>query len=98
MAIQTQYAWLKALGIDGDQQGAYDGTWFQCSGEWLETRSPATGEVIGRVKMASKADYDRVVKAAHEAFAAGAPSPAPPRRDRVRWATPSARRRPNSAT
>ncbi len=40
-------------------------------GEWLEVRSPATGEIVGRVPAGTEADVDRAVQAARAAFAAG---------------------------
>ena len=48
--------------------GAGAGT---ASGEWLEVRSPATGEVVGRVPAGTPADVDRAVAAARAAFNAG---------------------------
>ncbi|HEY3522947.1 MAG TPA: aminobutyraldehyde dehydrogenase [Candidatus Limnocylindrales bacterium] len=41
------------------------------SGEWLEVRSPATGELIGRVPAGTPDDVDRAVAAARRAFDAG---------------------------
>ena len=59
---------LSRLGITETSSGAYCGTWMETTGELLETRSPATGEVIGKVRMATAAEYDQVVVAAQEAF------------------------------
>lgn len=84
MTTQAQHSWLAELGIQGDQSGAYNGSWMECGGEWLETRSPATGEVIGRVKMATKADYDQVVEAAQAAFQRWRSVPGPQRGEIVR--------------
>src|SRR3954470_20729543 len=41
------------------------------SGEWIEVRSPATGELVGRVPAGTPADVDRAVAAARAAFADG---------------------------
>jgi betaine-aldehyde dehydrogenase len=41
------------------------------SGRWLEVRSPATRELIGRVPDGTEADVDRAVRAARAAFADG---------------------------
>jgi betaine-aldehyde dehydrogenase len=41
------------------------------SGEWLEVRSPASGELIGRVPAGTAADVDRAVAAARAAFRDG---------------------------
>ncbi len=84
MSTQLQENWLKELGIEGDQSGAYNGQWMECTGEWLETKSPATGEVIGRVRMASKAEYDQVVDAAQEAHLRWRSIPGPLRGEIVR--------------
>ena len=45
------------------------GTWMDSDrDEWLEVRSPATGEVLARVPHASPADVDRAVEAARSAW------------------------------
>ncbi len=41
------------------------------SGRWLEVRSPATGELVGRVPDGTEADVDRAVAAARTAFRDG---------------------------
>ena len=41
------------------------------SGEWLEVRSPATGELVGRVPAGTEADVDRAVAAARRSFRDG---------------------------
>ena len=41
------------------------------SGAWLEVRSPATREVVGRVPAGTEADVDRAVSAARTAFRGG---------------------------
>jgi betaine-aldehyde dehydrogenase len=41
------------------------------SGGWLEVRSPATGEVVGRVPAGTEADVDRAVAAARASFRDG---------------------------
>jgi len=50
--------------IDGEAVEARDGA-------WTEVRSPATGELVGRVPRGSAADVDRAVVAARAAFADG---------------------------
>lgn len=48
------------------------GEWVESSSrEWMDVRSPATGEVVGRVPKGTVADVDRAVKAAREAFEDG---------------------------
>ena len=41
------------------------------SGAWLEVRSPASGELVGRVPAGTEADVDRAVAAARAAFTDG---------------------------
>ncbi|HET9456056.1 MAG TPA: aldehyde dehydrogenase family protein, partial [Candidatus Limnocylindrales bacterium] len=41
------------------------------SGTWLEVRSPATREIVGRVPAGTEADVDRAVAAARAAFRDG---------------------------
>jgi aldehyde dehydrogenase (NAD+) len=75
---------LKSLGIEPEHLGAYDGKWIETSGELLESRNPATGRAIARVKQASAADYERCSKAAHAAFLRWREVPAPKRGEVVR--------------
>ncbi|MEZ6013773.1 MAG: aldehyde dehydrogenase family protein [Planctomycetota bacterium] len=82
--LSAGLAGLSGLGLQFDNPGAYDGTWLQCGGGWLESRSPATGEVLARVKLATRGDYDRVVAAAQEAFARWRTVPGPRRGEIVR--------------
>ncbi len=45
------------------------GEWVEAAGgEWIDVKSPATGELVGRVPKGSAVDVDRAVKAAREAF------------------------------
>jgi aldehyde dehydrogenase (NAD+) len=75
---------LRELGIRPDNSGAYDGEWLACTGEWLESRDPATGRVIARVRQATGAEYERCVAAAHAAFLRWREVPAPKRGELVR--------------
>ncbi len=75
---------LHDLGIEPEHLGAYDGKWIETSGEILESRNPATGNVIARVKQASAADYERCAKSAHAAFLRWREVPAPKRGEIVR--------------
>jgi betaine-aldehyde dehydrogenase len=48
------------------------GEWVEAvGGEWIDVKSPATGELVGRVPKGSAADVDRAVKAARESFRDG---------------------------
>jgi len=47
-----------------------DGAWTESSsGAWTDVRSPATGQLVGRVPKGTAADVDRAVAAARAAFA-----------------------------
>ncbi|MFT4543216.1 MAG: aldehyde dehydrogenase (NAD+) [Planctomycetota bacterium] len=77
---------LKRLGIQDVNSGAYDGEWRETSGELLESRSPATGELIASVRQATAEDYNRAVTASQEAFKRWREVPAPLRGEIVRLA------------
>ena len=64
MAVDTRSAPDVRMFIDGASVDS-------ASGEWLEVRSPATGELVGRVPAGTPADVDRAVAAARSAFADG---------------------------
>lgn len=71
------------LSVKGANAGAFWGEWGG-SGAILEKRSPIDGSVIGRVKQASPADYERTVAAAQQAFLAWRDLPAPKRGEIIR--------------
>ena len=75
---------LRELGIKDINSGAYCGEWLETSGALLESRNPATGEVIASVKQATAAEYDQVMEAAQEAFIRWREVPAPIRGEVVR--------------
>src|SRR5246127_5480242 len=75
---------LKALGIKETNLGCSTGVNFFASGEDLESFSPADGKLIATVKTATKADYDKAMKAATEAFTHWRTIPAPKRGEIVR--------------
>jgi betaine-aldehyde dehydrogenase len=60
MAIETRTTDL-AMVIDGKPAEA-------ASGKWIEVRSPATGELVGRAPRGDASDLDRAVAAARRAF------------------------------
>ncbi|MEL6716159.1 MAG: aldehyde dehydrogenase family protein, partial [Planctomycetota bacterium] len=82
--IASKHDFLATLGIQDQNSGAYAGEWLECTGEVLETRSPATGEVIATVRMATPAEYERVAAAAEEAFRRWRSVPGPKRGEIVR--------------
>ncbi len=75
---------LRRLGIEAENHGAFDGSWIATSGERIESVNPATGEPLAAVRTASVEDYDRVARAATEAFRAWRTWPAPKRGEIVR--------------
>ncbi len=83
-STSTDTRFLETLGIKAANSGAYAGSWLDCTGEVLESRSPATGEVIATVQMATKAEYNQVVEAAQAAFQRWRSIPAPHRGEIVR--------------
>jgi len=84
MAIDGLEDVLKELGIEEVNFGASDGeTWFG-NGPETQSISPINGQVIAKIKQASKEDYDKLVKANQEAFKTWREIPAPKRGEIVR--------------
>ena len=76
---------LKDLALSDVNPGAGTGTvWLECEGKILESVSPVDGEIIGRIRQASAADYDKVAVRAREAFKEWRMVPAPKRGEVVR--------------
>jgi aldehyde dehydrogenase (NAD+) len=76
---------LKSLAIEPVNSGACYGAWIDNpSGGELASINPADGSVIARIAMAGAEDYDRVVRAASEAFENWRMLPAPQRGEIVR--------------
>lgn len=75
---------LKALEIEGEQQGAGTGSWLACNGDVLQSTSPINGEIIGTIRSATVFDYERVIARAVEAFEVWRRMPAPKRGEIVR--------------
>jgi len=73
------------LGLSGHavNAGVFWGGWGG-DGAVLEKYSPVDGSLLGRVRQAAPADYERTVAAAHRAFAAWRELPAPKRGEVVR--------------
>jgi aldehyde dehydrogenase (NAD+) len=75
---------LKTLGLKEINDGCSTGqNWF-ANGDVLESYSPVDGKLIGKVKTATKADYDKLIKTASEAFSYWRNIPAPKRGEYVR--------------
>jgi aldehyde dehydrogenase (NAD+) len=75
---------LERLGIREMNSGVFAGEWLEAGGKELASQNPATGEVIARVKTASKENYDEVVSRAQESFNTWRTMPAPKRGEIVR--------------
>jgi phenylacetaldehyde dehydrogenase len=76
-------AFLKAK----DKKMLIGGAWVDAvSGKRLDSRDPATGEVIGTIPAGAKADVDLAVKAARESFEKGVwRAMVPDQRARILW-------------
>jgi aldehyde dehydrogenase (NAD+) len=75
---------LKALGLKDINEGCSTGQKWFSNGEIIESHSPVDGKLIGKVKTATKDDYQKVIKTAKEAFLFWRTLPAPKRGDYVR--------------
>ena len=75
---------LKVLGVRDNNEGTSTGSNNFSSGDVLESFSPVDGQLIGKVKMTTKADYDKVMEAATSAFKTWRTMPAPQRGEIVR--------------
>jgi aldehyde dehydrogenase (NAD+) len=75
---------LTELGIESENPGASDGSFFQTSGSVVTSTSPADGQVIAKIKEANEADYERVMRKAHAQFETWRMLPAPKRGEIVR--------------
>jgi len=75
---------LQQLGLKEINEGTSTGSnWFS-NGKIIESYSPATGELIGKVKSSTKEDYETAMKTAEEAFKEWRLIPAPKRGEIVR--------------
>ena len=76
---------LKNLGLEATTSGISTGnTWLKGEGEVLESFSPVDGALIGTVRAASKAEYEKAVATAQAAFQEWRAWPAPKRGEVVR--------------
>jgi len=75
---------LKELGIEEINNGSSTGKNSFSSGEIIESFSPVTGKLIGKVKCTTKIDYEEVMKSATSAFIYWRSVPAPKRGEIVR--------------
>ncbi len=75
---------LQQLGIKEINEGTSTGTKWFSNGKIIESYSPATGDLIGKVKSSTKEDYETAMQAATEAFKTWRLVPAPKRGEIVR--------------
>ncbi len=85
MTTQEKNRLFKALGLKPRLAGANcGGEWFASGADLIESRSPATGELLAKVAQADVKDYARIMQAATSAFVAWRAVPAPRRGEIVR--------------
>jgi len=75
---------LKALGIKEINDGTSTGSNCFSSGAVIESYSPVDGQLIGKVKTTTAADYEKVMQSATAAFKSFRAMPAPQRGEIVR--------------
>ena len=75
---------LKQLGLKDINEGTSTGLNNFGSGELIESYSPTDGKLIGKVSTTTKADYEKVITKATEAFKGFRAMPAPQRGEIVR--------------
>ena len=75
---------LQALGIKEINDGTSSGSNSFSSGEIIESYSPVDGQLIGKVKTTTAADYEKVMQSATAAFKSFRAMPAPQRGEIVR--------------
>ncbi len=75
---------LKQLGIKDINDGTSTGVENFASGEILESYSPVDGQLIGKVRMSTQADYEKAMQKAEAAFKTFRLMPAPQRGEIVR--------------
>ncbi len=75
---------LQQLGIQAENQGTSTGNEWFSNGEIIESYSPVDGQLIGKVKTTTAADYEKVMQSATSAFKTFRAMPAPQRGEIVR--------------
>ena len=75
---------LEILGVKAINEGTSTGNNHFSSGDLIESYSPVDGQLIGKVKTTTAADYEKVMQTATEAFKTFRLMPAPKRGEIVR--------------
>ena len=86
-AVATTFgikAALDQLGVKSVNEGSSTGSNHFSSGAVIASYSPVDGELIGKVKTTTRADYDKVMDTATKAFLTWRDVPAPQRGEMVR--------------
>ncbi|TKR76581.1 hypothetical protein L596_017699 [Steinernema carpocapsae] len=78
-----KYAFLKELGLQEENAGVFNGEW-KASGAVVDSVSPATNEVIARVKTGTVEDYESAIQAARAGYEQWSDMTAPHRGEIVR--------------
>jgi aldehyde dehydrogenase (NAD+) len=85
MASKLSTSFLKKLKLKTLSSGASTGMdWLKTTGDTLESFSPVDGKLIGKIRLASRTDYEVVVATAEKAFQEWRKIPAPKRGEVVR--------------
>lgn len=82
--LVQKHSFLRELGFQEENHGVFDGREWKGNGPVVESLSPATNEVIARVRTGTPEDYERVASATKAAFRDWAALPAPKRGEIVR--------------
>lgn len=83
LVTDSKYGFLKQLGLSTENPGFYNGQWGG-SGKVVESVSPATGQVIAKVRTATPNETSETIAAARNAWPQWASLPAPTRGEIVR--------------
>jgi len=75
---------LQQLGLHEDNPGTFTGRESTRSNDYLSSYSPVDGELIGRVSITTRAEYDALIEKAQAAFRHWRSVPAPKRGELVR--------------
>ena len=75
---------LEKLGVKAINEGTSTGNEWFSNGEIIESYSPVDGQLIGKVKATTAADYEKVMQSATAAFKTFRAMPAPQRGEIVR--------------
>jgi len=84
-SVAAKYDFLEKLGIQETNSGAACGSrWLAAGGELIDSGSPVDGQVIARVRQASRENYEEIIAQGQEAFQTWRMVPAPKRGEIVR--------------